>query len=147
MNGLLPPLLPHTRDPPMLCSMVLKLETNLWNDGTVRGQDYQLACGKNHSAIMQTGKLFTYGSNEFGQCGVSRALTMGVVPHEDTPKAVGTVLNAVFVACGEEHTAVVTEAGALYMVGQGGMGQLGLSTFTDPKQLGASPPPPECRLR
>ena len=130
----------HLRSPCSLpnARMVLKIEANLWNDG-IRGQDYQVACGKNHSAIMQTGRVLTYGRNEYGQCGVSRATTMGVVPHEATPRPV-SMPNAVYLACGEEHTAVVADTGALYMMGQGEMGQLGLGSFTDLKQLGACPP-------
>ena len=76
-------------------------------------------------AVMARGRLYTWGSAEFGQLG-----------HGDTAdRLVPTLVEegafggsaAVMAACGDEHTLVVTHDGALWACGCGHYGRLGLN--------------------
>ena len=80
-------------------------------------------------AVMARGRLYTWGSAEFGQLG-----------HGDTAdRLVPTLVEegafggsaAVMAACGDEHTLVVTHDGALWACGSGEFGRLGLNDEED----------------
>ncbi|XP_064632094.1 probable E3 ubiquitin-protein ligase HERC4 isoform X2 [Lineus longissimus] len=85
----------------------------------------QIACGGNHSfALTQSGAVFGWGRNFFGQLGVGhdrecqhpvlcRSLRSQKVKH---------------IACGENHTAVLTKDGGVFTFGAGMYGQLGHSS-------------------
>ncbi|XP_030741270.1 X-linked retinitis pigmentosa GTPase regulator [Echinops telfairi] len=85
-----------------------------------------ISCGYYHSAFITTdGKLYTFGEPESGKLGLSREQ---LVNHK-TPQLVSDISEEVIqVACGGEHTVVLTEK-AVYTFGLGQFGQLGLGTF------------------
>ncbi|XP_075395105.1 X-linked retinitis pigmentosa GTPase regulator isoform X2 [Tenrec ecaudatus] len=85
-----------------------------------------ISCGYYHSAFITTeGKLYTFGEPESGKLGLSREQ---LVNHR-TPQLVSDISEKVIqVACGGEHTVVLTEK-AVYTFGLGQFGQLGLGTF------------------
>ena len=95
-----------------------------------------VACGSNHaSCIDSDGRLFTWGDNEFGQCGQG---------HWDpiaTPRQVGGAivgLKVHRVAAGQHTVAIVGPKKSLYSWGAGTRGQLGHGTEIDrnsPKQI------------
>ncbi|CAB4011045.1 Hypothetical predicted protein [Paramuricea clavata] len=82
-----------------------------------------VACGYYHTAVItELGKLYTFGDNEAGKLGLEDNQC------EDTeePQQVKTLNEpAVFVACGGNHTAVLTKRGSLFTFGSGMHGQLG----------------------
>lgn len=78
-----------------------------------------ISSGKKHGALVtKDGKVFCWGSNEFGQCGGSD--DDYVIPNEvDVPS------KAVDVVCGANFTVVVTEDSNAYGWGLGENGRLG----------------------
>jgi len=88
----------------------------------------QIACGYYHSLFLTTGgQLYTCGHAHNGQCGVARTDGGEIV----TPTLVDSLVDhrIVQVAPGGYHTMVLTEANRLFVFGQNGSGQLGLSHF------------------
>ncbi|KAJ1548155.1 hypothetical protein HK096_003392 [Nowakowskiella sp. JEL0078] len=91
----------------------------------------KITCGGYHTgAITQTGKLFMWGSNSFGQLGLSDTV-------DRLQPALVTALiqtKIVDISCGEDHSAAVTSTGQLYLFGSGSHGQNGDSgNLTTPK--------------
>ncbi|PFX34572.1 X-linked retinitis pigmentosa GTPase regulator [Stylophora pistillata] len=81
-----------------------------------------LACGDEHSAVVtENGKLYTFGSNDWGQLG------HGSTVQFPNPKLVKRLKpeKVRLVAAGRNHTIVSTESGKLYSFGCGSDGQLG----------------------
>jgi hypothetical protein len=105
-------------------------------------EDYrivQVACGAHHSLVRdETGKVWSFGSSEYGQQGGSKS-------HEDwgtgergnskektyfyaTPRLVESSFGGrpvVFIACGNLHNIAINESGELYTWGWGVQGALG----------------------
>ncbi|KAF0698331.1 Aste57867_11051 [Aphanomyces stellatus] len=88
----------------------------------------QVACGYYHSvALSQSGKMYTFGRNDYGQLGLGHKQTMA------TPMLV-THLNAftiVDVACGCYHTLALSDLGRVYPFGRNNHGQLGTNNTLD----------------
>ncbi|ESN95343.1 hypothetical protein HELRODRAFT_114744 [Helobdella robusta] len=95
----------------------------------------QIACGAHHSFVLTvSGALFGWGLNKFGQLGVGDQL--GRVE----PALVSMLRSqeVVHVACGENHTAVLTRNGGVFTFGAGMYGQLGhgnTSSESNPKKI------------
>ena len=81
-----------------------------------------ISCGDEHTAVVtQTGRLFTFGSNEFGQLGLG---------HNESilkPSCVKSLKpdKVKAVACGKSHTVVSMASGLLWAFGSNAEGQLG----------------------
>ncbi|XP_068279474.1 X-linked retinitis pigmentosa GTPase regulator [Nyctibius grandis] len=82
-----------------------------------------ISCGDEHSAVVTgNGKLYMFGSNNWGQLGlgskntVSKPTCVKALKPEKTKLAV----------CGRNHTLVYTEKGNVYAAGGNSEGQLGL---------------------
>ncbi|KFM74797.1 X-linked retinitis pigmentosa GTPase regulator, partial [Stegodyphus mimosarum] len=82
----------------------------------------QIACGDEHTALLTaSGRLFTFGNNEWGQLGHGHTKTV-------TKPSFVKVLKgerATVVACGRSHTLVATDGGHVYAFGSNSEGQLG----------------------
>ncbi|XP_030776351.1 LOW QUALITY PROTEIN: X-linked retinitis pigmentosa GTPase regulator-like [Rhinopithecus roxellana] len=85
-----------------------------------------ISCGYYHSAFVTTdGELYMFGEPENGKLGLPNQL----LSNHRTPQLVSEIPEKVIqVACGGEHTVVLTE-NAVYTFGLGQFGQLGLGTF------------------
>uniref|UniRef100_A0A7N9DEP2 X-linked retinitis pigmentosa GTPase regulator n=1 Tax=Macaca fascicularis TaxID=9541 RepID=A0A7N9DEP2_MACFA len=85
-----------------------------------------ISCGYYHSAFVTTdGELYVFGEPENGKLGLPNQL----LSNHRTPQLVSEIPEKVIqVACGGEHTVVLTE-NAVYTFGLGQFGQLGLGTF------------------
>ncbi|XP_054724760.1 X-linked retinitis pigmentosa GTPase regulator-like [Uloborus diversus] len=82
----------------------------------------QIACGDEHTAILTaSGRLFTFGNNEWGQLGHGHTTTV------TKPSCVKALKGerATVVACGRSHTLVATDGGHVYAFGSNSEGQLG----------------------
>lgn len=95
----------------------------LINDCEVTCPALQVACGDHHSAALSAdGRLFTWGRGKYGQLG------HGHYNNLSKPKLVTALrgLHIVQVACGGDHTLVITREGVLYSWGRGTWVQTGL---------------------
>lgn len=80
----------------------------------------QVQCGASHSlAVTDTGKLYSWGKNSQGQCGIG-SLEDALVPTLVSSLRSGSVGVVVHqVAAGWEHTVILTSGGLLYSCGCG----------------------------
>eukprot|EP00741_Cyanophora_paradoxa_P003473 tig00000711_g3373.t1 len=88
----------------------------------------QIACGDNHSmALSDTGELYAWGRGTYG------ALGLGTDGEKRTPQPIRLLRKKGVrdVACGADHTVVVTYQGEVYAWGRNMYGQLGLGTLAD----------------
>ncbi|XP_018910621.2 X-linked retinitis pigmentosa GTPase regulator isoform X1 [Bemisia tabaci] len=82
-----------------------------------------LTAGSQHSAALtESGKVYIWGSNTEGQCGLGQTPSIIAAP------TLLTIKNSIIthVSCGYYHTAFVTEEGKLFICGEGENGKLGL---------------------
>jgi alpha-tubulin suppressor-like RCC1 family protein len=78
-----------------------------------------VSCGNNHTlALSSDFDVYSCGSNEVGQLGVSRAVTG--FNHVSLPEKIVSIVS------GNDHSAALGESGKLYTWGCGNSGQLGL---------------------
>jgi alpha-tubulin suppressor-like RCC1 family protein len=88
-----------------------------------------VAAGMYHSAALTaSGQLFTWGSNSKGQLGLGSKFNMVFSPTLVDCLA-GVPLAGL--ACGANHSLVVTVSGAVFAWGANSHGQLGLGDFED----------------
>uniref|UniRef100_A0A8D0DIC6 X-linked retinitis pigmentosa GTPase regulator n=1 Tax=Sander lucioperca TaxID=283035 RepID=A0A8D0DIC6_SANLU len=83
----------------------------------------KIACGDEHTALItENGKLFMFGSNNWGQLGLGSKLTV------NKPTCVKALKSekVEFVACGRNHTLISTAQGKVLASGGNSEGQLGL---------------------
>ena len=88
-----------------------------------RDQIIDLSCGDEHTAVVtSSGRLFTFGSNEYGQLG------LGHYNNVLRPSCVKCIKpdRVSAVACGKAHTIIATESGRLFAFGSNNEGQLGI---------------------
>ncbi|RLU21926.1 hypothetical protein DMN91_006305 [Ooceraea biroi] len=81
-----------------------------------------IECGDEHSAVVcQTGRLFVFGSNDWGQLG------LGHKNHISKPSCVKILKpeKVTHVACGRAHTLICTGAQKIFACGSNQEGQLG----------------------
>ncbi|KAI5842931.1 regulator of chromosome condensation 1/beta-lactamase-inhibitor protein II [Morchella snyderi] len=104
--------------------------------GLPRKKVKNVATGSYHSfAITNDGKVYAWGLNQFGQCGIYDEQKAGedatVVP---VPTRISSLdqYNIVHVAAGEHHSAAITDDGKLLMWGRLDANQLGIDLTTLP---------------
>ncbi|XP_067287690.1 retinitis pigmentosa GTPase regulator b isoform X1 [Pseudorasbora parva] len=88
----------------------------------------RISCGDEHTALVtENGKLFMFGSNNWGQLGLGTKTTV------NKPTCVKALKSEIvkFAACGRTHTLVYTSRGNLYASGGNNEGQLGLGDCDD----------------
>ncbi|XP_027983529.2 X-linked retinitis pigmentosa GTPase regulator isoform X1 [Eptesicus fuscus] len=83
----------------------------------------QVACGGGHTVVLTEKAVYTFGLGQFGQLG------LGTFVFETMePKIIKSVKDhkITSIACGENHTALITDIGRMYTFGDGRYGKLGL---------------------
>ncbi|XP_052749366.1 probable E3 ubiquitin-protein ligase HERC4 isoform X2 [Galleria mellonella] len=84
----------------------------------------QVACGSYHSmALTNNGDLYAWGANSYGQCGLGNVTNKEMKPQQIT-SLLGVPI--ALIACGSNHTFVLSKSGAVYGWGKNSHGQLGL---------------------
>ncbi len=118
-------------------------------DGATRPRVVQVAAGANHSVVLsEDGRVFAFGSNEYGQCGPPRESGGASLPQNDDdddddeeeellvppiiaprevtlPSGTGPIAS---VSAGYTHTVLTSVAGKVLMFGQNSNGQLGMGS-------------------
>ncbi|XP_074647680.1 putative E3 ubiquitin-protein ligase HERC4 isoform X2 [Tubulanus polymorphus] len=88
----------------------------------------QIASGGYHSFILsQSGAVFGWGKNDFGQLGI------GTDRSSSYPVQCKSLRSqrVKYVACGDEHTAILTADGGVFTFGAGSCGQLGHNSINN----------------
>ncbi|XP_073523393.1 X-linked retinitis pigmentosa GTPase regulator-like isoform X2 [Phyllobates terribilis] len=82
-----------------------------------------VSCGGGHTVAVTDKEVYTFGLGQFGQLGHGTDIF-----ETNSPKVIDTLKQQKirYVACGENHTAVITDKGLLYTFGDGRYGKLGL---------------------
>ncbi|KAG7215669.1 hypothetical protein INR49_022024 [Caranx melampygus] len=90
----------------------------------------QVACGGGHTVALTEDDVYTFGLGQFGQLGHGTFIFESRLPRQVEHFRRGRVCQ---VACGENHTAVITDGGLLYTFGDGRHGKLclGEENFTN----------------
>ena len=83
----------------------------------------KVACGKNFCvALSASGNVFTWGNNDLGQLGITKADRC-----KETPTKLTTLAEVVDISAGDLHVLALTRSGQVYSWGNGADGQLGHS--------------------
>lgn len=96
-----------------------------------------VSLGDKHAlAVTDQGRLFAWGSNEFGQLGLG-ASQAGQGKRFATPQLVASkaLAKVAVAACGERHSSVVSEAGKVFSCGSGETHQIGVLDNVDQSSL------------
>jgi len=89
---------------------------------------YMTTAGYAHAvAVTETGEIFSWGNNAFGQLGFRNVSVDFTLPSKVSSLADTRI---VYVCAGFAHTIAVTDQGVVYGWGSNGKGQLGLEGFT-----------------
>ncbi|TRY92058.1 hypothetical protein DNTS_034080 [Danionella cerebrum] len=83
----------------------------------------QVACGGGHTVALTENEVYSFGLGQFGQLGHGTFIFESRLPRVVEHFRRGRVKH---VACGENHTALITDNGLLYTFGDGRHGKLGL---------------------
>jgi alpha-tubulin suppressor-like RCC1 family protein len=87
----------------------------------------QIACGGSHSAaVADNGRVFTWGLNKSGQCGVVSKTDSVIDPRPIDLSQVEKAGKAVSIVCGRNHTALLTKTGRVFVWGAATFCRLGL---------------------
>ncbi|XP_023192386.1 X-linked retinitis pigmentosa GTPase regulator [Xiphophorus maculatus] len=89
----------------------------------IMGSVIQVCCGGEHTVALTEEDVYTFGRGQYGQLGHG---TFEFELHLPKPLERFHNSSARRIACGENHTAVITNAGLLYTFGDGRYGKLGL---------------------
>jgi alpha-tubulin suppressor-like RCC1 family protein len=115
---------------------------------TLPGQDgpvMQIAAGRTSSfAVTESGQLYAFGENRYGQLGFAENSGPGPDPSENahpTPTLVTLPGGASVaeVAAGSFHTLALTDGGQLYAFGKNTFGELGNSTNNETQEANPAP--------
>uniref|UniRef100_A0A8C0MYB9 X-linked retinitis pigmentosa GTPase regulator n=2 Tax=Canis lupus familiaris TaxID=9615 RepID=A0A8C0MYB9_CANLF len=98
----------------------------------IPGKVVQVACGGGHTVVLTEKAVYTFGLGQFGQLGLGTFLF-----ETSVPKAIEHIKDQKisFIACGENHTALITDMGLMYTFGDGRHGKLGLGLENSTNQF------------
>jgi E3 ubiquitin-protein ligase HERC4 len=89
----------------------------------------QVACGGHHNlALLKSGRVFSWGSNKYGQLGLRATVLANSSPQEVVALLGLPILH---IAAGDAHSMVVSQSGAVYGWGRNTFGQLGVGHEKD----------------
>ncbi|NXL99042.1 RPGR regulator, partial [Tyrannus savana] len=114
--GLLPEQLKNNRVPQPVLGIMEKVN--------------KVACGGEHTVVLTETDVYTFGLGQYGQLGHGTFVFESSVPKSVKHLKKHKIRN---VACGENHTAVITENGLMFTFGDGRHGKLGFGeeSFTN----------------
>ncbi|XP_023381376.1 X-linked retinitis pigmentosa GTPase regulator isoform X4 [Pteropus vampyrus] len=83
----------------------------------------QVACGGGHTVVLTEKAVYTFGLGQFGQLGLGTFIFETAEPKILEPIKDQKII---YISCGENHTALITDVGLMYTFGDGRHGKLGL---------------------
>jgi alpha-tubulin suppressor-like RCC1 family protein len=94
---------------------------------SIGGTNYlRVACGQHHTILLlNTGRILSCGLNNFGQLGIAQ--NGGTNNANIVPQFISGITNAISIACGGFHTAILLGTGEIMTCGNNQYGQLGYS--------------------
>ncbi|MBL0048900.1 MAG: T9SS type A sorting domain-containing protein [Bacteroidetes bacterium] len=104
------------------------------NNTPHRGNFQRMSAGLKFTLEIRNGKLWSWGSNAYGQLGD------GTTDSTDSPKQIGTDSSWVTIAAGDYHSLGIKADGSLWAWGLNSSGQLGDGSFLNkivPQQIGS----------
>eukprot|EP00048_Salpingoeca_helianthica_P020525 m.6991 g.6991 ORF g.6991 m.6991 type:complete len:627 (-) comp4923_c0_seq1:23-1903(-) len=96
----------------------------------IEGRIVAMACGSNHTVVITATAVFAWGDGSQGQLGLGESIEESTIPVR-LNFAQHPATAAVYVACGEVHTAIVSADHKLYTCGSGQHGRLGHHATAD----------------
>lgn len=112
---------PTTKDPPTICQP----QRVLFDQTQKKNKIHKIAAGRAHSvALDEGGQCYTWGANQYGQCGILSRRRIGGISSPKHVEALAKV-RIVDVSAGDTHTMALTGGGRVFGWGGGYEGQLG----------------------
>lgn len=112
---------PSTKDPPTICVPARVL----FDQSQKKIKIQKIAAGRAHSvALDEGGQCYTWGANQYGQCGILSRRRIGGISSPKHVEALAKV-RIVDVSAGDTHTLALTGGGRVFGWGGGYEGQLG----------------------
>ncbi len=109
---------PSTKDPPTICQPLRVIFEK-------RIRAVKLAAGRSHSVVLDdNGRCYSWGANQYGQCGILSRRRIGGVASPKHVEALAKV-KIVDISAGDVHTLALTGGGRVFGWGGGFEGQLG----------------------
>ncbi|CDH15991.1 probable Guanine nucleotide exchange factor SRM1 [Zygosaccharomyces bailii ISA1307] len=91
--------------------------------------------GENHSfALTKEGKLYSWGLNQYGQCGVSEEIEDGALVTVPQEVILPEDVNVKWVSAGEHHSLLLTQDGDIYSFGRLDMHETGIPKSDLPEE-------------
>lgn len=85
-----------------------------------------LTAGGSHTGILDNGKVYAFGRNNFGQIGIGEVSTLKSSNHPATPVLLSTApVNVVSISFNQNHSSLLTKEGKVYTWGSDANGELG----------------------
>ncbi|XP_053436517.1 X-linked retinitis pigmentosa GTPase regulator isoform X8 [Nycticebus coucang] len=83
----------------------------------------QVACGGGHTLVLTEKAVYAFGLGQFGQLGLGTFIF-----ETSEPKVLEHIMDEkiIYISCGENHTALISDTGVMYTFGDGRHGKLGL---------------------
>lgn len=95
--------------------------------GTSLSMVDQISCGRSHSVVLfSDGEVLSCGGNYHGQCGVGDLGSKLIRHFTKIPDIPGKIVQ---IACGMDHTLLLSDEGEVFTCGWGADGQTGLGHF------------------
>ena len=93
-----------------------------------------ISAGSTHSACILSGEIYVFGNSQSGQLGTGKAENIQSPFCLNQNKKLLSEKAVRMVACGANHTLILGESGALYSMGIGSYGRLGLGKEVETDQ-------------
>ena len=117
---------PSSKDPPTICQPHrVSFDDTVSSTGNKIIKINKIEAGRSHSVVLdEGGQCYTWGANQYGQCGILSRRRIGGVSSPKHVEALAKV-RIVDISAGEVHTLALTGGGRVFGWGGGFEGQLG----------------------
>lgn len=115
---------PSSKDPPTICQPQ-RISFDDTGSSNKRIKIKKIVAGRSHSVVLdEGGQCYTWGANQYGQCGILSRRRIGGISSPKHVEALAKV-RIVDISAGDVHTLALTGGGRVFGWGGGFEGQLG----------------------